>query len=140
MQDVGFAERRESAVKHSFWNSSRRCRPAWRAPEVEAKLVERRAVVDARNKREAEKEEARRQEEERLAAIRAAEEAKLEAEREAKREEERLRLEAQQAAEERRREAEKARLAASPSARAARALAELTGSRNKRSEPTRKAS
>lgn len=140
MKDVGFAERRESAV-NSRLEQFKKMQARLASPEVEQKLAERRAVVEARNKREAAKEEARRKEEERLAAIRAAEEAKREAEREAIRQEEQRRLEAERAAEERRREAEKARLAASPSARAARALAELTATRGKRgSEPTRKAS
>ena len=139
MQDVGFAERRESAVNTRL-EQFKKMQARLASPDVETKLAERRAVVEARNKREADKDEARRKEEERVAAIRAAEEAKLEAEREAQREEERLRLEAERAAEERRREAERARLAASPSARAARALAELTGTRGKRSnEPARKA-
>lgn len=138
MRDVGFAERRESAV-NSRLEQFKKMQARLASPEVEAKLAERRAIVEARNKREAEKAEARRLEEERLAAIRAAEEAKREAERERQREEERLRLEAERKAEEERREAEKARLAASPAARAARALAEITTARIKRNEPTRKA-
>jgi hypothetical protein len=139
LKDVGFAERRETAVNTRL-EQFKKMQARLASSEVEDKLAERRLVVEARNKREAAKDEARRQEEERIEAIRAAEEAKLEAEREAKRQEEQRRLEAERAAEERRREAEKARLAASPAARAARALAELTGTRGKRNEPTRKAS
>lgn len=131
LKDVGYAERREAAV-NSRLEQFKKMQARLGSPEIEAKLAERKAIVDARNKREAEKEAIRRQEEERLAAIRAAEEARLEAERETLRQEEQRRLEAERAAEERRREAEKARLAASPAARAARALAELTGSRMKR--------
>jgi hypothetical protein len=140
MQDVGFAERREAAANTRL-EQFKKMQARLASPEIEQKLAERRAIVEARNEREAIKEEARRKEEERLAAIRAAEEAKREAERLARLEEERLRLEAEKAAEERRREAEKARLAASPAARAARALAELTVGRTKRGggEPTRRA-
>ncbi len=143
MKDVGFAERRESAVNSRLENF-KRMQARLASPEVEEKLAERRAIVEARQQREAIKEEARRKEEERLDAIRAAEEAKREAEREAIRLAEERRLQAEREAEERRREEERARLAASPAARAARALAELTGTRSRRgsavAEPTRKAS
>jgi hypothetical protein len=140
MQDVGFAERREAAVTTRL-EQFKKMQARLSSPEVEARLAERKAIVEARNKRLAEKEEARRKEEERLAAIRAAEEAKREAEREAQREAERRRLEAERAAEEQRRAEEKARLAASPAARAARALAELsTGRVGRRGSESRKAS
>lgn len=129
--DVGFAERRESAV-NSRLELVKRMQERLADPESEARAAEHRKVVEARNKRLAEKEEIRRQEAARLAAICAAEEAKLAEERRQRDEEERLRLEAEQEAERVRLEAEKARLAASSSARAARALAEVMTMRPKR--------
>ena len=129
--DVGFAERREAAVKTRL-ELVKKMQERIASPESEARAEEHRKVVQARNKRDAEREEQRRQEEARLAAIRAAEQAKLEEERLAREEEERIRLEAEHAAEQARLEAERARLAASSSARAARALAEIMTSRGKR--------
>ena len=132
MMDVGFAERREAAV-NSRLALVKKMQERIASPDRDARIDEHRKVVQARNQRDAEKEERRRREEARLAAIRAAEQAKLEAERLAREEEERVRLEAERAAEQARLEAEKARLAASGSARAARALAEvMTVTRGKR--------
>lgn len=139
LKDVGFAERRESAV-NSRLEQFKKMQARLSSPETEAKLAERNAVVEARNKRLAIKEEARRKEEERLAAIRAAEEAAREAERKAAEEAEERRLQAIREAEERKREEERARLAASPSARAARALAELTTARMRNRAEQRRAS
>lgn len=136
LKDVGFAERRESAVNTRL-EQFKKMQARLASPETEAKLAERHAVVAARNERNAIKEEARRAEEARLAAIRAAEEARLEAERQAQREAEERRLQAIREAEERKREEERARLAASPSARAARALAELTSARMRNREERR---
>ena len=138
MQDVGFAERRETAVNTRL-ELFKKMQARLSSPDIEAKLAERRAIVEARNERNAAKEEARRKEEARLAAIRAAEEAALEAERQAKREAEERRLQAIREAEERKREEERARLAASPSARAARVLAVLTSARVRNRGENRKA-
>lgn len=129
--DVDFAERRESATS-SRLALVKKMQERMASPESEARAAEHRKVVQARNKRDAEKDELRRQEQARVAAIRAAEQAKLEAERRAREEEERIRLEAAQAAEQARLEAERARLAASSSARAARALADIMTARPKR--------
>ena len=129
--DVDFAERRDAAV-NSRLALVKKMQERMASPESEARAAEHRKVVQARNKRDAERDEARRQEQARLAAIRAAEQAKIEAERRAREEEERLRLEAERAAEEARLEAERARLAASSSARAARALADIMNARPKR--------
>ncbi len=129
--DVDFAERRESATS-SRLALVKKMQERIASPESEARAAEHRKIVQARNKRDAERDESRRQEQARLAAIRAAEQAKLEAERRAREEEERIRLEAEQAAEQARLEAERARLAASSSARAARALAEIMTARPKR--------
>ncbi len=135
--DVGFAERRDAAVKTRL-ELVKKMQERIASPESEARSAEHRKVVQARNLRDAEKEERRRQEEARLASIRAAEQAKLDAERRAREEEERLRLEAERAAEHERLEAEKARLAASSSARAARALAEIMTTRTKRGDQARR--
>ena len=129
--DVGFAERREAATS-SRLALVKKMQERVSSPESEARAAEHRKIVQARNQRDAEKEERRKQEEARVAAIRAAEQAKLDAERRAREEEERIRLEAERAAEEARLEAERARLAASSSARAARTLAEVMGTRLKR--------
>ncbi len=129
--DVDFAERRDSAV-NSRLALVKKMQERMASPESEARAAEHRKIVQARNKRDAAKEEARRQEQARLAAIRAAEQARIEAERRAREEEERLRFEAERAAEEARLEAERARLAASSSARAARALADIMSARPKR--------
>jgi len=98
------------------------------SPDVEEKLAERRAIIEARNQRNAIKEEARRQEEARLAAIRAEEEARLAAERAA----EEARLEELRREEERKREEERREAAARATARAAAVLADLTNAKAKR--------
>lgn len=131
LKDVGFAERRDAAV-NSRLELVKKMQERRASPEAEHRASEHRAIVEARNKRNAERDELRRQEEARLAAIRAAEQAKIDEERRIREEEERLRLEAEQAAEQARLEAERARLAASSSARNARALAELTFARMRR--------
>ena len=122
--DVGFAERRESAVSKRL-ELVKKMQERLSSPESEAKAAEHRALVEARNKRVAIKEEARRKEEARLAAIRAEEDAKLAAELRARQEEERRVREAEEAEKQRKIEAEKARLAASSAARGARALADI---------------
>ncbi len=122
--DVGFAERRESAVSKRL-ELVKKMQERLSSPESEAKSSEHRALVEARNKRVAIKEEARRQEEARLHAIRMEEEARLAAERHAREEEERRVREAEEAEKQRKIEAEKARLAASSAARGARALADI---------------
>ena len=122
--DVGFAERRESAVSKRL-ELVKKMQERLASPESGAKAAEHRALVEARNKRVAIKEEARRQEEARLAAIRAEEQARLAAERRAREEDERLAHEAAEAEKQRKIEAEKARLAASSAARGARALADI---------------
>lgn len=122
--DVGFAERRETAVSKRL-ELVKKMQERLASPESEAKAAEHRVMVEARNKRVAIKEEARRQEEMRVAAIRATEEARVAAERRAREEEERLAREAEEAEKQRKLEAEKARLAASSAARGARALADI---------------
>lgn len=138
MMDVGFAERRESAVNTRL-ELFKKMRERLSSPETETKLAERRVLVEARNRRNAEKEEIRRKEQARVAAIRAAEEAQREAERRAKEEEERRRIEAAQAKEAARLAAEKERLANSSNARAARALADLMSGRGGREQVRRQA-
>lgn len=122
--DVGFAERRESAASKRL-ELVKKMQERLASPESEAKAAEHRSTVEARNKRVSIKEEARRVEDARLAAIRAEEEARLAAERHARDEEERMRREAEEAEKQRKIEAEKARLAASSAARGARALADI---------------
>ena len=122
--DVGFAERRESAVSKRL-ELVKKMQERLSSPESEAKAAEHRTLVEARNKRLAIKEEARRVDEARLSAIRAEEEARLAAERRAREEEERRVREAEEAEKQRKIEAEKARLAASSAARGARALADI---------------
>jgi hypothetical protein len=127
LQDVGFAERRESAVnKRSELLKKMQERLA--SPDVEAKLAERHEIAEARAKRVAEKEDIRRQEEARLAAIRAEDEARIAAEQEV----ERLRLEAEREAEEKRLEEERAAYAANANARASRVLSDLAEAKAKR--------
>ena len=127
LKDVGFAERRESAVNKRM-ELMKKMQERLASPDVEAKLAERSVVVEARNARLAEKEEIRRQEEAKEAAIRAEIAAKLAAEREA----ERLRLEAEAEAERIRQEEEKAAAAARANARAGRVLADLAEAKAKR--------
>ena len=87
-------------------------------------------IVEARNERNAIKEEARRQEEERLAVLRAEEEARLAAERAA----EEARLEELRQAEERKREEDRKEAAARATARAASVLADLAQAKQKRDD------
>ena len=103
--DVGFAERRESAVSKRL-ELVKKMQERLSSPESEAKAAEHRLLVEARNKRLAIKEEARREEDARLAAIRAEQEARLAAERRAREEEERRVREAEEAEKQRKIEAE----------------------------------
>ncbi len=127
LKDVGFAERRDTAVTKRM-ELIKKMQERLASPDIEAKLAERKVIVDARNQRLAEKEEIRRQEEARDAAIRAEIEAREAAEREA----ERLRIEAEQEAERLRLEEEKAAAAARANARAGRVLADLAEAKAKR--------
>lgn len=127
LKDVGFAERRESAVNTRL-ELIKKMQARLASPDIEAKLAERSAIVEARNQRLAEKEEIRRQEEAREAAIRAEHEAKLAAERAV----EEARLAAERAEQERRKEEEKAAAAARANARAGRVLTDLAEAKAKR--------
>ncbi len=127
LKDVGFAERRDTAVNKRM-ELIKKMQERLASPDVEAKLAERKVIVEARNQRLAEKEEIRRQEEAKEAAIRAEIEAREAAEREA----ERIRLEAEQEAERLRQEEEKAAAAARANARAGRVLADLAEAKAKR--------
>ena len=134
MMDVGFAERRETATNHRL-ALVKKMQERLASPDVEARLAERHQIAEARNQRIAVKEEALRQEEERLAAVRAAEEARLEAERVA----EEVRLEAIRQEEERLREEKRKEMAARATSRAAAVLADLTSVRSRDSRyPARK--
>ncbi len=127
LKDVGFAERRDTAVSKRM-EMMKKMQERLASPDVEAKLAERKVIVEARNQRLAEKEEIRRQEEAREAAIRAEIEAREAVEREA----ERIRLEAEQEAERVRLEEEKAAAFARANARAGRVLADLAEAKAKR--------
>ena len=129
MMDVGFAERRESATNNRL-ALVKKMQERLASPGVEEKLAERRQIVEARNERNAIKEEARRQEEERLAVLRAEEEARLAAERAA----EEARLEALRQEEERKREDDRKEAAARATARAASVLADLAQAKQKRDD------
>lgn len=134
LKDVGFAERRENATNTRL-ALVKKMQERLASPDVEAKLAERHAIVEARNQRIAIKEEERRQEEARLAALRAEEEARLAAERAA----EEARLEVIRQEEERLREEKRKEMAARATSRAAAALAELTSARSRDSRyPARK--
>ena len=127
LKDVGFAERRESAT-NTRMALIKKMQERLASPDVEAKLAERSVLVEARNRRLAEKEEIRRQEEAKEAAVRAEHEAKLAAERAA----EEARLAAEHAEQERIREEEKAAAAVRANARASRVLTDLADAKAKR--------
>ena len=127
LKDVGFAERRESAVNKRM-ELMKKMQERLASPDVEEKLAERRVIVEARNQRLAEKEEIRRAEEAREAAIRAEHDAKIAAEAEA----ERVRVTAEREAEERRKEEEKAAIIAASSARAARVIEDMAEAKIRR--------
>lgn len=127
LKDVGFAERRETAVNTRL-ALVKKMQERLAGSDIESKLAERHVIVEARNRRLAEKEEIRLQEEARLAAIRAEEEAKLAAERAA----EEVRLAAEREAEAKRLEEEKAAATARANARAGRVLSDLAEAKAKR--------